>query len=314
MKISVVIATYNGEKYIKRQIDSIIDQSVPPEEIVITDDGSTDKTLEILKDCSQKNQNIGWIFTHNKHRGFVYNFINGIKCAHGDIVFLSDQDDKWEKNKISAHLNVYREYEDASLIHGEIDIIDLNNKIIKKGTQKYKKGIHKLTFKKFLKKPNYPGMSMSFLNSLFSKNKDFIFDNLQDIRTHDFLFMMLAVIGNGAYTLGTNYCSRTFTGENVALNLDYRRDSIYQRIDSTNTYIDQYNLIIKCLRQKNLDNSSKFLVKTEHLLQAQKQRLMILKIPKMKDIFIFLLNIKYLPSIKSAFLDVFITLRNRFFN
>ncbi|WP_219334659.1 hypothetical protein, partial [Oenococcus oeni] len=77
---------------------------------------------------------------------------------------------------------------------------------------------------------------------------------------------------------------------------------------------DQYNLIIKCLRQKNLDNSSKFLVKTEHLLQAQKQRLMILKIPKMKDIFIFLLNIKYLPSIKSAFLDVFITLRNRFFN
>lgn len=107
--ISVCMATYNGEKYIKEQIESIICQLGNDDELIISDDCSTDTTLEIIKKYNdarikilhhQKRQDLG---KKRNSRNFYYttdNFANALEHAKGDYIFLSDQDDIFMPNKI----------------------------------------------------------------------------------------------------------------------------------------------------------------------------------------------------------------------
>ena len=97
--ISVAMATYNGQKYIKEQLDSIISQSLKADEIVISDDGSTDDTIAILDDYASRYSFIR--VTHNVGRhGFVANFANAISLCGGDYIALCDQDDIWCEDHI----------------------------------------------------------------------------------------------------------------------------------------------------------------------------------------------------------------------
>ena len=87
--ISVCIATYNGEKFIKQQIDSILVQLFDGDELLISDDNSTDRTVEIIKQIADSRIKLFF----NKEKGYTSNFENVLKQVSGDIVFLSDQDE-----------------------------------------------------------------------------------------------------------------------------------------------------------------------------------------------------------------------------
>lgn len=100
--ISVCIATYNGGKYIKEQLDSILFQLGKDDEVIISDDSSTDDTLSILE--SYHDERIV-ILTNQKFHSPVYNFENALKSAKGDFIFLSDQDDIWEPTKVEVMLD-----------------------------------------------------------------------------------------------------------------------------------------------------------------------------------------------------------------
>ena len=99
MKISVCMATYNGEKYIKEQLDSILCQLGEDDEVIVSDDGSTDTTLAIVQ--SFKDPRIK-IFSDQVFRSPIFNFENAIKQSSGDIIVLSDQDDLWAEDKIAS--------------------------------------------------------------------------------------------------------------------------------------------------------------------------------------------------------------------
>lgn len=101
--VSVVMCTYNGEKYIEEQLDSIIGQSYAVDEIIIQDDCSTDKTLDIVKRYQQKHNNIH-LFVNEQNLGFNANFISAIQKASGSYIALSDQDDIWDPNKIKVQI------------------------------------------------------------------------------------------------------------------------------------------------------------------------------------------------------------------
>lgn len=101
MKISVCLATYNGEKYIKEQLNSILPQLSIDDEIIISDDNSTDSTLGIIEGL--KNDKIK-IFTNKLGKGYSKNFENAINQASGDVIFLSDQDDIWMEDKVKKML------------------------------------------------------------------------------------------------------------------------------------------------------------------------------------------------------------------
>lgn len=106
--ISVCMATYNGEKYIKEQLSSILSQLSEKDEIIVSDDSSTDKTVEIIESFQDKRIKI---LKNNKFRQPNLNFENALKYSKGDIIFLSDQDDVWVKNKVEIILNQLKKYD-----------------------------------------------------------------------------------------------------------------------------------------------------------------------------------------------------------
>lgn len=104
MKISVAVCTYNGEKYINEQIDSILNQTLAVNEIIVCDDRSTDKTIAILNDYADKNPGLFNIIINETNLRSVKNFEKAISLCTGDVIFLSDQDDAWISNKVEKYL------------------------------------------------------------------------------------------------------------------------------------------------------------------------------------------------------------------
>lgn len=102
------MATYNGERYIKEQLDSILPQIGEDDEIIISDDSSTDKTVDIIK--SYQDDRI-IILEKQTFKSAIFNFENALKYAKGDYIFLSDQDDKWEKNKLQRMCEELTKYD-----------------------------------------------------------------------------------------------------------------------------------------------------------------------------------------------------------
>jgi len=99
MKTSVALCTYNGEKFLARQLDSILSQTRLPDEIVICDDGSRDGTMEILR-CYENRGIPLRICANEENLGFAGNFRKCISLCTGDVIFLCDQDDVWHETKV----------------------------------------------------------------------------------------------------------------------------------------------------------------------------------------------------------------------
>ncbi len=119
--VSVAMCTYNGEKYIKEQLDSILGQSYGNLEIIITDDGSRDATVSIIQRYREKDDRIK-LYENEQNLGFVKNFEKAIGLCGGEYIALADQDDIWKKDKIKTFVNGIGEnvliYSDAILIDG----------------------------------------------------------------------------------------------------------------------------------------------------------------------------------------------------
>lgn len=119
-KISVCMATYNGEKYIQQQIDSILPQLRSHDELIISDDQSTDKTIEIIHSYNDPRIKL---FTNKQRQYICSNFQNALSKASGEYIILSDQDDVWLSNKIDLIYNKLKQY---TLVITNCKIVDSN--------------------------------------------------------------------------------------------------------------------------------------------------------------------------------------------
>lgn len=125
MKLSVAMCTYNGALYIEEQLDSILHQSVPVDEIVVCDDGSTDDTIKIIELYIEQNPNISWVLKKNPtNLGVVKNFEQALYLCTGDIIFLSDQDDVWENVKTERILSYFYQNPAVSVLFTDAYLID----------------------------------------------------------------------------------------------------------------------------------------------------------------------------------------------
>lgn len=97
MKISVCMATHNGERYIREQMESIISQLAPGDELIVSDDSSTDATLEIVRSLQEPRIRL---YPGNTFFSPISNFEHALKQVTGDIILLSDQDDVWLENRV----------------------------------------------------------------------------------------------------------------------------------------------------------------------------------------------------------------------
>ena len=120
--ISVCVATYNGEKFIREQIESILCQLSSDDEIIVSDDGSTDGTIVIINCIGDKRIRI--IEGPRKHSP-TFNFENALKEAKGDYIFLADQDDVWKTNKVEVCMKWLQKY-DCVVSDAEVTDSNLN--------------------------------------------------------------------------------------------------------------------------------------------------------------------------------------------
>lgn len=123
MKISVLIATYNGAKYLAAQIESILNQTYSISEIIILDDSSTDSTFDIVLDYANRHEQIK-IFRNDHNLGCVKTFSNAMLLATGDFIALSDQDDVWLPNKLEIMMGYISS--DYDLVHSNAYLCNEN--------------------------------------------------------------------------------------------------------------------------------------------------------------------------------------------
>ena len=116
--VSVCMATYNGEKFVARQLQTILSQLGPEDEIVISDDSSTDSTLKVIESFADKRIRL---FAGQRFRSPIYNFENALRQSRGDVIFLSDQDDEWIAGWVETAL---AELRNVNLVVCNADMID----------------------------------------------------------------------------------------------------------------------------------------------------------------------------------------------
>jgi len=123
-KISVCIATYNGGKYIKEQLESIFTQLNQDAEVIISDDSSTDDTLEVINSFADKRI---VVYPNQKFRSPIFNFENALKHAKGEYIFLSDQDDIWLPGRLDKMMAFFDEYDmvvsDCRVVNDNLEVI-----------------------------------------------------------------------------------------------------------------------------------------------------------------------------------------------
>ena len=143
-QVDILMATYNGEKYLKEQLESILNQTYTNIRLLINDDCSTDKTIEILKEYEQKDNRI-YVQYNKENLGSIKNFENLLSRVENKYFMLADQDDVWMPQKVEKSLDKITK-ENADLVFTDLEAVDENLKTITPSVVRYmgfKKNIDK---------------------------------------------------------------------------------------------------------------------------------------------------------------------------
>ena len=124
MKISIAMCTYNGAEFLPAQLQSIITQARPPDEIVICDDGSTDDTRAVVERFAGESSIPITLHINDRNLGSVKNFERAITLCTGDVIALSDQDDVWRSDKLHLFESVLNKSPAAGIVFSDAEIVD----------------------------------------------------------------------------------------------------------------------------------------------------------------------------------------------
>ena len=126
--VSIALCTYNGEAYLREQLDSIVNQSYSPIEIIAVDDCSSDNTLSILKEYAA-NYSFIKVFVNPENLGYIRNFEKALQLCSGKFIALSDQDDIWDLYKIEKQVKAIGYH---ILVYHDSEFVDQNGQLLNK--------------------------------------------------------------------------------------------------------------------------------------------------------------------------------------
>lgn len=222
--ISVCIACHNGEKYIKEELLSILPQLGVRDEIVISDDGSTDETKKEILSLSDDRIKIVTIEHDRKgmrpHYYVTKNFENAIKHAKGDVIFLADQDDIWMANKVEKCLSVLKD--NVAVMHN-LQCVD--GSLIPLGYNWYSKA-------KSFKRLNYLMTSKKHMGCALCFKKELLKVILpfpKELHTHDYWIGILAELHGGLHFHDNILIKYRIHGTNTSIG-GHHRNSIFFKI------------------------------------------------------------------------------------
>lgn len=126
MKVSIAMAMFNGSSYLPKQLTSFCEQNKFPDELIIVDDGSSDQSMDIIKAFELSAPFQVKVFQNELTLGYSQNFSKALSLVSGEIVFLSDQDDYWLREKIERVCKVFEDNPSISLIVHDLEFCDQN--------------------------------------------------------------------------------------------------------------------------------------------------------------------------------------------
>lgn len=262
MKISIAMATYNGMKYIQEQLDSIRLQNMKADELIITDDASTDGTYEYIKKYIEQYELAGWRIERNVERiGYICNFNKALSMCSGDIVFTCDQDDIWHRDKIEILSRLMDGNKEIKVAASSLEFIDADGKKITKEYIPYnmvqvrENELKKIEFLKILEKNFFPGCTMAMRKEIVNK---YCSHHNKDI-PHDWLILMLGAEENGLYWYNSKLISYRIHGNNtagLAAANHSRLQYIRHTVDTWKEYCEEFDKRIEFI-QKNYNFADK---------------------------------------------------------
>jgi len=166
MTISVCIATYQGQEFVERQLRSILDQIGPSDEVIVVDDCSRDRTVELIEQIGDARIAV---YRNRENRREVFSFGRAIELARGDIIFLADQDDLWMPGRVEL-MSGKLQASGAALVTSNFEWMDAEERPLKVAFD----GVSSTTSMRhfgnivdiFIGKTNYFGCAMAFRRSL----------------------------------------------------------------------------------------------------------------------------------------------------
>lgn len=167
MMISIACALYNGEKYILEQLDSIRTQTIQADEVILYDDDSTDHTYDVVNQYINDHQLTNWILLkQSTNKGYIQNFYDALQACHGDIIFLCDQDDIWDHQKLAIITDYFQTHPTIECINTAYYIQNMDQKETILHTQTFKQT--ELTFSSILHHNLAMGCTMAITKELLT--------------------------------------------------------------------------------------------------------------------------------------------------
>ena len=268
MKISIVLTTYNGEKFVTQQLESLLRQTRQPDEVLIFDDCSTDNTVKIIADFVVRHNLTHWnLKVNEKNMGWKENFKFGLLTAVGDLVFPCDQDDIWRQDKLSVCEKIMEENSNILVLVSNYEKFgDCRQEIVPKKNDKV---INQINFNGNLFKVSYPGCSYCIRRTFLSKIEKYWTKN----SPHDATVWRYALIMGGLFALNDNLILwRVYKTSTYELELMHNRNNERKRnwLDYAMGVLDDIELFLCENKQYQIENNIYALKKNKEWIEVRK--------------------------------------------
>lgn len=311
IKIGVAITTYNGAKFIEDQLDSILTQTVIPDEVIISDDGSTDDTVAIVKkyiECHGFNET--WkLHINEKNKGYAKNFLDTALMIKGEIVFFCDQDDIWTEDRLEKMTSIMEQNQDINLLCTNLepfyyeddtrkwskkDLADMTND----GSVEYRS----MDSRYFHLKRS--GCTMCLRRTFLNEVMPYWIPGWAH---DDFVWKMAAVSDSCAVYQYTSLKRRMHSSNATVVRLRTRQ----WRINQLYNYGNQYQLLFKYAKHIDADHIKLRTIKKN--IDSIEWRKKVVEKRHLFDWFVLYFKYKdCYPRIKGLYLDIYIAIMNQY--
>lgn len=323
--ISVVMATYNGERFIREQLLSIFNQTMSVDEIIICDDNSRDNTVQIIKDIQKEYKNIDIrLIQNNNNLGYKLNFKRALLFCDADFIFLCDQDDIWLENKVEVMMQIMNVNKNIKVLASTYDLInendnpihiDINPRFSNKNMYKCKvkpNALVRVPFERLIVENSFQGCALCICKEVNEKFQRCFSVDFH----HDWLINLLASEQNGMYFLNVPlFHYRIHSKNTIGLKGNVTLKGM-DHLVSTNTVDARTNTAKNCIQTLNelekLDNELSLNYPTytdyreffnKHILYIENGKVIQLIIQNFNSYY------KYFKTTKGRLMDIIVTFK-----
>lgn len=277
MTVSVVMSSYNGEKYIREQLESLLMQTRKIDEVIIADDCSSDNTVAIVEAFIQKNNlSNNWrIIVNKENKGWRRNFMEAMWLSKGDLVFPCDQDDIWRKDKVEIMSNIMEKNPAISLLTSNYCEFFANGKE-RIAPWKNDKRLKKIDLRYNYLLVDSPGCTYCVRRKLLDMSKKY----WRPAYPHDALLWRMGLMSNGLYAYTDdlirwrNHHSSAFAKESkklksVAAKKEWIKISTEFNNDSMRMFVNSDVKSNTDYQRKVLDQNAKWLKKRKNFYETR---------------------------------------------